>query len=246
MLNCLYDCRYCFLQGMYRSAHYVLFVNYEGFQSAIETTIASVPDDDIHFFSGYDCDSMAFEPISHFVDFFLPFFKNTPRVLLELRTKSTQIRSLLNQESNKQCLIAYSLTPDKIAAAVEHKAPPVERRLAAMQSLQQQGWQIGLRFDPLLYQSSYKTDYKSLFEKVFSTLDADKLHSVSLGGFRLPKSFYNTLSNMYPDERLFASPLEEVNGQIAYKKELSEELLNFCREQLEQYLPANKVFKCDY
>ena len=24
MLNCLYDCRYCFLQGMYRSAHYVL------------------------------------------------------------------------------------------------------------------------------------------------------------------------------------------------------------------------------
>ena len=23
MLNCLYDCRYCFLQGMFRSAHYV-------------------------------------------------------------------------------------------------------------------------------------------------------------------------------------------------------------------------------
>ena len=27
MLNCIYDCRYCFLQGMYRSAHYVLFIN---------------------------------------------------------------------------------------------------------------------------------------------------------------------------------------------------------------------------
>ena len=31
MLNCIYDCRYCFLQGMYRSAHYVLFVNYDDF-----------------------------------------------------------------------------------------------------------------------------------------------------------------------------------------------------------------------
>ncbi|MFT4553788.1 MAG: spore photoproduct lyase [Chlamydiales bacterium] len=27
MLNCIFDCRYCFLQGMYHSAHYVHFVN---------------------------------------------------------------------------------------------------------------------------------------------------------------------------------------------------------------------------
>ena len=246
MLNCLYDCRYCFLQGMYQSAHYVLFVNYEDFQSAIENTIASLPDENLHFFSGYDCDSMAFEPISHFAEFFLPFFKNTSRSLMELRTKSTQIRMLLNQEPVEQCLIAYSLTPEKIAAAVEHKTPSVERRLSAMQSLQRQGWQIGLRFDPLLYQSSYQKDYENLFESVFSILNADKLHSVSLGGFRLPKSFYSTLSNMYPDERLFASPLEEVNGQVAYKKQLSEELLSFCREQLERYLPADKIFICEY
>ena len=39
MLNCIYDCRYCFLQGMYRSAHYVFFVNYEDFQAAIEEEI---------------------------------------------------------------------------------------------------------------------------------------------------------------------------------------------------------------
>ena len=31
LYNCVYDCRYCFLQGMYRSANYVLFVNYEEF-----------------------------------------------------------------------------------------------------------------------------------------------------------------------------------------------------------------------
>ena len=36
MLNCIYDCRYCFLQGMYRSANYVLFVNYEDFQNEIK------------------------------------------------------------------------------------------------------------------------------------------------------------------------------------------------------------------
>ena len=28
MLNCIYDCRYCFLQGLYSSANFVLFINY--------------------------------------------------------------------------------------------------------------------------------------------------------------------------------------------------------------------------
>ena len=31
MYNCLYDCSYCFLQGLYSSADYVVFVNYEDF-----------------------------------------------------------------------------------------------------------------------------------------------------------------------------------------------------------------------
>ena len=40
MLNCVYDCRYCFLQGMFRSANYVLFVNYEDFEQAIDEALA--------------------------------------------------------------------------------------------------------------------------------------------------------------------------------------------------------------
>ena len=39
LLNCVYDCRYCFLQGMYRSAHLVLFVNYELFFEGLEEVL---------------------------------------------------------------------------------------------------------------------------------------------------------------------------------------------------------------
>ena len=39
MYNCLYDCEYCFLQGMYSSADYVLFVNYEDFEDEIKEKI---------------------------------------------------------------------------------------------------------------------------------------------------------------------------------------------------------------
>ena len=57
MLNCLYDCRYCFLQGMYRSANHVLFVNYEDFLADMASLLE--PGRQTWFFSGYDGDSLA-------------------------------------------------------------------------------------------------------------------------------------------------------------------------------------------
>ena len=91
MLNCLYDCRYCFLQGMFRSAHYVLFVNYEEFIADIERVCGETAED-VWFFSGYDCDSLALDPVTGFVDDFVPTFAKLKNAWLELRTKSTQIR----------------------------------------------------------------------------------------------------------------------------------------------------------
>ncbi len=160
MLNCLYDCRYCFLQGMYQSANYVLFVNFEDYQQDIQKICNASPDEDIHFFSGYDCDSLALEPITSFAEHFLPFFSEIPNAWLELRTKSTQIRTLLNRTADPRCIVAFSLSPDEIARKVEDKAPSLIRRLDAMCKLQEQGWQLGLRFDPLIYQTGYKEQYK--------------------------------------------------------------------------------------
>ncbi|MFT5134550.1 MAG: spore photoproduct lyase [Gammaproteobacteria bacterium] len=245
MLNCIYDCRYCFLQGMYRSAHYVIFVNYDDFESAIRNKMDSADGENIHFFSGYDCDSLAFEPVTRFVEYFLPLFSEYPNAFLELRTKSTQIRNLLNIKPLPNCVVAFSLTPGDIAEVLEHKTPSVDRRIKAMCRLQAQGWSIGLRFDPLIYQSNFEESYERLFKEVFTKLDLSLIHSVSLGSFRLPKSYFKTLSRMYPDERLFASPLIETNGMISYKQSLQDELTLYCTDAILQYVSRSKFFPCD-
>ncbi|WP_340120861.1 SPL family radical SAM protein [Methylobacter svalbardensis] len=244
MLNCLYDCRYCFLQGMYQSANYLLFVNYEDFQQDIRQLCAESPDENLHFFSGYDCDSLALEPVTRFAEQFLPFFATLPNAWLELRTKSTQVRSLLNREPLPRCIVAFSLSPDEIAAKVEDKAPSVQRRLDALVKLQQQGWQIGLRFDPLLYQSGYQQQYRQLFEQVFSRIDVNLLHSVSLGVFRLPENFFKKVHKLYPEAKLFAGPLVSQQGMVSYKQELEQEMMHYCSEQLLTYIPTDKFFPC--
>jgi spore photoproduct lyase len=242
VLNCLYDCRYCFLQGMYRSAHYVLFVNYEDFQEAILRTADLSPGEEVYFFSGYDGDSLALESITGFADAFLPFFAGNPRLVLELRTKSVAIRPLLAREAFPNCVVAFSFTPEAFSKSLEHGVPPNEQRIAAAARLAERGWQIGLRFDPLLHGPGYETLYRELFERVFTSIPGDSIHSVGFGAFRLPRDYFTRMARLYPEERLFALPLEERSGMVSYTPAVEEEVIGFCRENLRERVPEGRLF----
>ncbi len=244
MLNCLYDCRYCFLQGMYQSANYVLFVNYEDYYADMQSISAATPDEAVHFFSGYDCDSLALEPVTDFAKEFLPVIRSIPNAWMELRTKSTQVRHLLDIDAFDRCIVAFSFTPDEIASALEHKAPSVFKRLEALKKLQQQGWPVGLRFDPIIYEEDYQTHYQRLFALVFDKINPDSVHSVSLGVFRLPDKYFKKIHKLYPDEKLFVSPLQSKQGMMSYKAELEAEMMDFCTTEVLRYIPAETFFPC--
>lgn len=185
VLNCPYDCRYCFLQGMYRSAHYVVFVNYEDFCAAIQAKARAIPEGEIHFFSGYDGDSLALEPLTGFLSEFLPLFAGNARLVLELRTKSVRVRPLLAREPLPNLVVAFSFTPARISRALEHGVPTVDRRIRAAAALAARGFRIGLRFDPLVFEPDYRELYRELFREVFGRIPADAIHSAGFGAFRL-------------------------------------------------------------
>ncbi len=242
LLNCIYDCRYCFLQGMFRSAAYVLFVNYEEMQEAIAATVAERPGEETWFFSGYDCDSLALEPVTGFAREFVPFVDRLPGARLELRTKSVQIGALLDLDPVESCVVAWSFTPEKVRRALEHGVPAVERRIAAMARLAERGWKLGLRFDPLIHHPGFEESYRELFEDVFTRLPPESIHSVSLGPFRLPKGFYDTLYRLYPEEKLLAGPLATRDGMVSYREDLEREMTELCVAELRRLVPPAKLF----
>lgn len=245
VLNCLYDCRYCFLQGMYRSAHYVVFVNYEDFQEAMDTR--RVPGQQTWFFSGYDSDSLVLEPVTGFAASMLPFFAARPDAWLELRTKSTQVRGLLAQAPIPNCVTAFSFTPPAVSRLMEHHVPSVEKRIAAMARLAEAGWPVGLRFDPLIFHEGWRATYSALFRSIFDQVPTSAIHSVSLGPFRLPRHFFTRMVRLYPREPLFAGALAErgtKGGMISYAPEVEAEMVDFCTRELLQYLDHNQLFPC--
>ena len=244
LLNCLYDCRYCFLQGMYPSAHYLMFVNFEDFEGEI-VGATQASEDPSWFFSGYDCDSLALDTVTGFADHFLPFFKKLDKAWVELRTKSVATQVLRKMEPLERAVVAFSFTPEEISAQLEHGVPSVDARIRAMAQLADDGWKIGLRIDPLIDCTDFNDRYAKLFENIFLALSEHTIHSVSLGAFRMPTGFFKKMEKHYPEEPLFASDLESKGGVIAYRQNTEKRLKNLCLDLLEKWVSPEKIFSCE-
>jgi spore photoproduct lyase len=244
MLNCVHDCRYCYLRGMHRSAHLLLFVNYEHFAGEIERLTREAPGRQSHFFSGFGCDSLALDRMTGFTGFFLPLFADLDNAWLELRTKSVRIGALLRREPMPRVVVAFSLAPRAVCRHLEQGAPSLQKRLDAMSRLAERGWRLGLRFDPLIHDPGYEQEYRELFRQVFSRIEPGQVHSASLGALRFPAEGFARMVRLYPDEKLLAGPLAVEGRQVTYRRQIREQMLGFCRAALLRRLPGDKIVSC--
>ena len=244
MYNCIYDCRYCFLQGMYSSANYVIFVNFEDFDSALKKTIENNTNSKVTFFSGYDCDSLAFENITGFAKHILSFFKTYPQIEIEFRTKSIQKEPFLSIEPMRNVVLAYSLMPEPMSNSLDNKAPPISKRIRVISELASKGWKIGLRFDPLIHGENWKELYQDLLYNLYNNISHDCIHSVSFGPLRFPKKMFKDIFKLYPNEPLFTSPLSTSGKIISYDIAIEEEMTSFCKDMSLKYVNEGQIFKC--
>ncbi|MEA1920785.1 MAG: radical SAM protein, partial [Campylobacterota bacterium] len=119
LLGCLYDCDYCYLQGMYNSANTVLFVNLEDFFDAVipyldKPTLVAI---------SYDTDTLAVEKLTGQTQAWINFSKKHPNLHLEIRTKSANFRAIEALTPSKQLVLAWTLSPQAITQAYEHHTP---------------------------------------------------------------------------------------------------------------------------
>jgi spore photoproduct lyase len=113
-----------------------------------------------------------------------------------------------------------------------------------MRRLQQAGWPVGLRFDPIVYHANYREEFVALLDQVFDAIDASAIHSVSLGSFRLTRGHFRDLSRLYPDEPLFAQQMSLENGIVSYPRERERDMIDFCESELLQRIPRQSYHPC--
>ena len=199
MLNCLYNCSYCFLQGMYSSANIVVFVNEIDMQDAVKNEIVKRvhKEQPLMLSISYNTDLMAFENILPITKNWIQFAKLNLDLNLEIRTKSSLYHSIKDIESSDQIVLAWTLSPDKVVRKYELNTAPLSKRISAIKLALKDGWKVRLCFDPILYYNNWENDYLELFNKVKSSLNLDQVLDITVGTFRMSNDYlYNVLSRI--------------------------------------------------
>ena len=238
MYNCIFDCKYCFLQGLYSSANYVIFVNYEDFMNEMKTIAKNLVNKKITFFSGYDCDSLAYEPFSGFIENLMKSFSVISNAELEVRTKSTFIKPFLKKKIDN-VIIAFSFTPERFSNYYEKGVPSVNKRIQALQTLSELGWKVGFRFDPIVVYEGWEEDYNKLFKSLFNNINNNQIHSVSFGNLRFPDNIYKRIIKNNPTEKLFFNVVKSKDG---YETDNYKDVNEYCRKTLSKYIDKKKIF----
>ena len=100
--NCLYDCEYCFLRGMYPSGNIVIFVNIEDYFADIDALLREHP---VYLSVSYDTDLCGLEGLTGLLGKWFEYAAKRDDLLIELRTKcgsDSVIRSIINYSNIDQ------------------------------------------------------------------------------------------------------------------------------------------------
>ncbi len=239
VMNCFYDCEYCYLQGMYPSGNIVIFVNLEDFFRPVEELLKKFP---VYLCISYDTDLLAFENMLGYVREWLNFAGLHPDLTIELRTKSANFHALDEQKALDNFILAWTLTPDAIQKSCEHHTPSVKIRLSCIKKAMEKGFPVRLCFDPLLYRKDWPSLYDAMIETVFLQLPADKIRDASLGVFRVSHDYLKKMRKQRPDSAIIQYPYENDNGVCHYGRELSREMISHVYNRLKEYIPEEKIY----
>lgn len=243
LLNCLYNCDYCYLQGMYPTGNMVVFVNEEDFFQATLKAMESraFPKQPLYLCISYDTDLLACESIVPYTSRFIEFTRNQEDLVIEIRTKSANWRCLEQIVPSERCILAWTLSPPEVAQSYEQLTPTPARRIQAIRRCLDLGWPIRLCFDPVLRIKNWKDIYLSFFNEVFKHLPAEKIRDVSLGVFRMNPDYFKRIKKQRTDSEILYYPFETTENFVSYPSVERFQMIETLKKALLNFLPPEKI-----
>lgn len=244
VINCIYDCDYCYLQGAYPSANILAFQNLHEFDLAISKQSQLDKIDAIAL--SYDSDMLALENKLHHLEQWIPIILKYPDIDFEIRTKSSTHSILESIPYAQNLILAWSLSPDEIIHKHELLTPKLEQRLNAILKMVSKGWKIRLCFDPVLFVPDFEETYRFFFNTVFSKIPEDSISSVYMDTFRMNTQYLKKMQTTGKISPVHYFPYITVNGLKQYPLDINQRIQQFCLSEIKKHIPDDKLFYSDF
>lgn len=240
VMNCIFDCEYCYLKGMYPSANIVMFVNLEDIFAEVEKILREHP---LYLCVSYDTDLLALEGITGYVREWCAFAEKHESLKLEIRTKCANRFFAREVRPIPNVIYAFTLSPQAVIENCEHHTPPLTERLSCAADLIAAGCPVRLCFDPMIYIPGWRQHYDEMLDQVYQTIDLEKIVDVSVGTFRVSQEYLKNMRRQEPDSAVVWFPFQSEGGYCHYPDELMEQMERFLTERLTEKISREKIFR---
>ena len=241
LLNCLFDCEYCYLQGMYPSANLVAFVNIEDFKHAISKVVMGEKEL-VSLAASYDTDLIAFHSVIPYLDYFYEFFEGESDVLVEVRTKSANQAFYREHPPLKNLIIAFTLTPEDVIKKYERYTPSLEARIKAVKTAIENGFKVRICFDPIFMGHELDELYEEFYKYIFTQVDPAKIIDAGYGFFRMSRNFFKRIKRQKNNSLLFLDEYCTYGDIVSYPADLQEKIKAKHFKILTKYIKKERLF----
>lgn len=243
--NCTLGCSYCILQAYLDTPVINIFTNTDNMWPELDTFLNDHPADFFRIGTGELSDSFIFDEITGTTRSLAAYFSQTPNGVLELKTKTRNVRHLLNVKHGGRTVLAWSLNPPAAAGREEAGAASPAERLEEAVRAEKKGFPVAFHFDPIIHYPNCRAEYTELVESMLRRIHPDSIAWISLGSLRFMPDLPEFASRTHPDTRIFHDEfIRGQDGKMRYFVDLRIALYRMIAERIRELAPQIPLYLC--
>lgn len=240
---CTMDCSYCILQSYFHPPLLQFFVNHDDLDESLDRLFQQKKVTRIG--TGEFTDSLIWEDIYPFAEKLITKFSKQSHAVLELKTKTVNIKNLLSLSHNRKTIVSWSLNTDRIVKTEERSTAGIRARLSAAAKCQAMGYPVAFHFDPLIIYPGCEDEYKKIIELLFTYISSDNIVWISLGSFRFMPGLKSIIEQRFDQSKIvYGEFVKGIDGKIRYFKPLRIRFYKKIVSYIREFAPDVTVYFC--
>jgi spore photoproduct lyase len=240
---CQMDCAYCILQAYFHPPVLQYFAGINRLQEQVKPLFAQHKI--FRIGTGEFTDSLIWEPVSLMPRSLVKIFAAQHNSVLELKTKTVNISSLLDLDHNGKTVLAWSLNTPDIIKHQEKGTASLNARLKAAQTACAKGYRVAFHFDPLFIYPGCEQAYQKVVDLIFDHVAPADIVWISLGTFRFMPALKQMVENRFPQSDIcYGEFIMGLDNKMRYFKPLRISLYKVLAERLKMHAPDLLVYFC--
>ncbi len=218
--SCAFDCSYCSIQSFYTEGKIT-------FEPNLFDKLKKYPFDPnkiYHIGTGQSSDSLVWGNKFEVLEELLSFAKNNQNIIFELKTKSKNIKHLIDADVPKNIICTWSINTDTIIEHEEKLTATLDQRLRAARKMVDKGLLVGFHFHPMVYYKGWEADYKEAVDKIKSMFKKEEVSHISLGTLTFIKPVIKKIRSRKFYSKILQMPFEDAEGKLSYPEDIKMKL----------------------